>query len=134
MTPAPTQQSGETPWDRNQPYSAGGDCVLRMQGEFGGVPAFDVEQYTLSRIYAPTGIVGGALSPALDGSSYDTITFQLTGLKLALKLSVTIQDNSGGYPGPETTSDYDMGVSNATQPIALTATDSMTAYEIRWRF
>lgn len=48
-----------------------------------------------------------------------TFTLDLLGVKIPCKVSVTINDTTSGYPGTDTTTDYDFGPSLTSQSITL---------------
>lgn len=57
---------------------------------------------------------------ALPAAGPATFTIDLLGSKVPFTLKVTIRDDTSGFPGPETTTDYAMGPSNTSQSITLT--------------
>ena len=113
MTPAPTQQSGSTPWPRNQPYAAGGIGKIKQDGsDIGDVTRRGVSITTFTSTSGP-------------GSS----TFTIEAERLPFTLVVTVTDG-----GTDTTTDYDMGVSNDSQVVSLTATEQITDVTAKRRF
>ena len=63
------------------------------------------------------GLAGRAISgPA-------SLTVDILGPKIPFTLRATVRDDSGGYPGPESDTDYDMGPSNTSQTISLASGD-----------
>lgn len=80
---------------------------------------------------------GGDHSPLDEGvipNSPATFTIDLLGSKVPFTLQVTIRDDSGGYPGPETTTDYLMGPTNTSVTINLAVDETVTALYAKRRF
>jgi hypothetical protein len=70
-----------------------------------------------------SGAHSGIDTAALPGTGPATFTVDLLGSKVPFTLRITTRDDSGGYPGPETQTDYDMGPSNTSQSINLASGD-----------
>lgn len=64
-----------------------------------------------------------------------TATITLVGGRIPCKVSVTVNDSSGGPPGVDTTTDYNFGPSLISQNISLaTSDDRLTLIAVKRRF
>jgi len=83
--------------------------------------AIIVSQATFSQTIAFPGIGNGD-------------TLDLLSVKIPIKVTLTINDTSGGFPGTNTDVDYNMGPSATSQGISLTPDQTVTQIIIRLRF
>jgi hypothetical protein len=110
---SPVQQSGTTPWARNQPYMAGPVSDIQQD-------ATDIGEVSRRGCFIHTVI--SVTGPA-------TVTFSYVGARLPFTLVVTVTEG-----GSDVVTEYDMGVSNETQEVILTSLQAITDVSVKRRF
>lgn len=115
------------------------DPSLRPGGflPFTNVPPRDIVYLMING--GPTGL-GFFISGVVDRQEFTSglpgngDTLDLIAARVPLKLTVTVTDTSGGYPGVDTDTDYDMGPSNPSQSFSLGASEAITKIVAGVRF